>query len=133
MHGYPNLFDARGGAVFWTANVQNQISSLAHNAKYDSKPDNPPLLAPPDTSIADFLHTSEGALGYGGTDVEMIGAGIMGYAAYRGYDFAASEITAYDYFDNFLPGQYENLWTKLVSQIGAGRPVLLDVDCCYGD
>ena len=136
MHGYPNLFDASGDAVFWTANVQDQISSLAHNAKFDSDPDNKALPDPPDTSIADFLHTAEGALPYGGTDVENIGPGIMGYAAYRGYGFTATEISAYhDSGDSltFLPGQYEYLWTELVAQIRAGRPVLLDVDCCHSD
>jgi hypothetical protein len=136
LHGYPNLFDASGAAVFLTGNVQDQISSPEHNAKYDSNPDNSALPDPPDTSIADYLQTSEGNLPYGGTYVDNIAAGIMGYAAYRGYDFAASEITAYDYSNNsfnFLPGQYEDLWARLVAEISAGRPVLLDVDCCHGD
>jgi len=36
VHGYSNLFDASGwDAVKQTANVQDQISSPAHNAKYD--------------------------------------------------------------------------------------------------
>jgi hypothetical protein len=136
LNGYPNLFDASGNAVFLTANVQDQISSPAHNAKFDSDPDNPNLPNPPDTSIADFPHTSEGDLPYGGTDVENIGPGIVGYAAFRGYDFSATEISAYDYSGDsliYLPGQYEYLWTELVAQINSGRPVLLDVDCCDSD
>src|SRR5262249_45443900 len=39
LHGYGNLFDAQGWAqVSQTSFVEDQISSPAHNAKYDSQP-----------------------------------------------------------------------------------------------
>jgi hypothetical protein len=59
LHGYPQLFDAQGwDAVRLTENVQDQISSPQHNAKYDSTPDDLTLPVPPPTSLADFMHTS---------------------------------------------------------------------------
>ncbi len=53
LHGYSNLFTASGNDLYLTANVQDQISSPAHNAKYDPDPDVSSLPVPPKTSIAD--------------------------------------------------------------------------------
>ncbi len=127
QNGYSNLFDAMGTDLLLTSNVQDQISGPAHNAKYDSDPD-AEGPDPPDTSIADFLHTSEGDRGYGGTYVTDVGPGITGYAAYRGYSFTATEISAYDDNDRFLPAQFDSIWANLVLEINRGRPVLFSVD-----
>lgn len=118
INGYDNLFDAQGWAqVRWTNNVKEQISSTAHNDKYDPFPDNASLAEPADTSIADFMHTSEGDLDFGGTYLNNISTGIREYSAYRGYVFSA-----YDrYFANFSSAD-------LKAEIDAGRPLLLMVD-----
>jgi hypothetical protein len=118
LHGYGNLFDASGQDLFLTANVQDQISSPAHNAKYDFTPDNPNLPAPPDTSIADYFHTSEGSLGYGWSFQSDAPEAFSGYAAYRGYDFSSSDEYFYSGFT----------WDLFTSEIDAGRPVLFLVD-----
>jgi hypothetical protein len=122
LHGYSNLFNASGwAAVSQTANVQDQISSPAHNAKYDSTPDNPNLPVPPKTSIADYLGTSIDPLGYGSTYVSNIIYGMTGYASSRGY---ASTATQYTY----LLGLAGLTWSKLTSEINAGRPMVFNVD-----
>jgi hypothetical protein len=122
LHGYSNLFDASGwAAVSQTANVQNQISSPAHNAKYDATPDNARLTAPPKTSIADFLGTSVGSLAYGATKVANIPGGMTDYANYRGYSSSAQQ-------NLYLAGALGLTWSKLTGEIDAGRPMLFDVD-----
>jgi len=122
LHGYPNMFDASGwAAVSQTVNVQDQISSPAHNAKYDPTPDNPNLPVPPKTSIADYLGTSVDPLGYGSTSVSNIIYGMTGYASYRGY---ASTATQYTY----IMGLLSLTWSKLASEINAGRPMVFNVD-----
>lgn len=118
LHGYPNLFDAAGPQVFYTPNVQDQISSPAHNAKYDPTPDNPNLPTPPSTSIADFFHTSQDPLGYGWTYNFYADSAFTGYAAYRGYHFSA--------FDEYFYGDLS--WNTFTSEIDAGRPVMFIVD-----
>jgi hypothetical protein len=122
LHGYGNLFDASGwDAVSQTANVQDQISSPAHNAKYDPTPDNSSLPVPAKTSIADYLGTSVDPLGYGSTYTSNIIYGMTGYASYRGY---ASTATQYTY----LAGLISLTWSKLKSEIDAGRPMVFNVD-----
>jgi hypothetical protein len=122
LHGYPNMFDASGwAAVSQTANVQDQISSPAHNAKYDPTPDNAGLPVPPKTSIADYLGTSKDPLGYGSTYVSNIISGMTGYASSRGY---ASTATQYTY----IAGLISLTWSKLTSEINAGRPMVFNVD-----
>ena len=118
LHGYPNLFDAAGPDVFLTANVEDQISSPAHNLKYDPTPDNPDLPDPPDTSIADFFHTSEGGLDTGCSYQAYAVEALTGYAAYRGYSFLATDQYFYDGFS----------WDRFTSEIDAGRPLLFLVD-----
>lgn len=122
LHGYPNLFDASGwDAVSQTVNVQDLISSPAHNAKYDPTPDNPNLPVPAKTSIADYLGTSIDPLGYGYTYTSNIIYGMTGYASNRGY---ASTATQYSY----ILGLFGLTWSKLTSEINSGRPMVFNVD-----
>ncbi|MCP4650177.1 MAG: PEP-CTERM sorting domain-containing protein [PVC group bacterium] len=118
VKGYSNLFDANGWEnIRWTVNVQDQISSPAHNAKYDSDPDDPNLPTPPYTSIADFMYTSVDPRGYGGTYGSEIDDGFEDYAAYRGYDFVSWRVG----FGSFS-------WNDFVAEIDAGCPMLFSVD-----
>jgi len=114
--GYNNLFDETGN-IYSTSSIQEQISSTAHNNKYDPNPDDPNLPAPPDTSLADFFHTSEG-LGMGLTYNSNIASRLQDYAKYRGYDFPTSSVD----FGSTLT------WTTLVEQIDFGFPAMLLVD-----
>ena len=118
LYGYSNLFDASGSDVFLTANVQDQISSPAHNAKYDWYPDSSGLPDPSDTSIADFFHTSEGGLDYGWSFQSYAASTFIDYAAYRGYQF--SSFYEY-YYDGFS-------WDQFTGEINAGRPMMFLVD-----
>lgn len=119
QRGYDGLFDASGWSdVRMTYNVADQISSPAHNDKYDPKPDDPTLPDPPDTSIADFMHTSEGALDMGYTYVTDIGPGLAAYAGHRGASFESATYSAFAGFG----------WDDLVTSIDAGHPLLFSVD-----
>jgi hypothetical protein len=116
LNGYPNLFDASGDAVYLENNVQDQISSPAHNNKYENYRDDPAVPDPPDTSIADFFQTSENQ-GVGWSRPSDAVNAFEGYAAYRGYDFQAvqevgSSVT----------------WDDIVNAINAGQPMLFGVD-----
>lgn len=117
LHGYGNLFTASGSDVFLTANVQDQISSPEHNAKYDPTPDNPSLSIPPMTSIADWFHTSEN-IEYGGSYLSYADDAFIGYASYRGYTFNAWNES---FSTNFI-------WDDLTTEIDAGRPMMFMVD-----
>ena len=123
VHGYDDLFAASGWEeVRSTGNVEDEISSPEHNAKYDSNPDNQNLSTPLDTSIADFLGTSQGRLGYGSTYVSNIVSGIENYAAYKGYSFDAS------YIGSYWKNDVSEMWEKYITEIDSGNPVLLNVD-----
>jgi len=78
-----------------------------------------PAGAHPDDCLADFMHTSMSDYGLtmGGTWPDDIGPGIEDFFAYKGYT-AASEYMVYGIFT----------WNTLVSEIDAGRPVILGVD-----
>ena len=104
--------------MYYTPNVQDQISSPAHNAKYDPTPDNPNLPTPPRTSIADFFHTSEDPLGYGWSYNVYADAAFADYAAYRGYRLSAIDAFFYSGFS----------WDTFTSEINAGRPMMFIVD-----
>lgn len=85
LHGYPNLFNASGQNVFLTQNVQDEISSPQHNAKYHPTPD---ALGPVPafTSIADWFRTSVDPLGFGSSYlIPYARDAFIGYASYRGY------------------------------------------------
>lgn len=115
LHGYDGLFSASGWEeVRYTKNVQNHISSSEHNAKYDSKPDNPSLPVPPNTSLAGFMRTSQGSLGMGSTYLTYIDDALKDYPAYRGYNFESKYM--------------ETSWEMFTSEINLGNPVLLNVD-----
>lgn len=118
LQGYADYFDASAwDEVRYTVNVQNEISSPAHNAKYDPTPDNPLLPVPPMTSIADFLHTSQDPLGYGWTYLSYIEPGMEAYANLRGQPLDAWTVMV-----------NSTTWQTLVSEIDAGRPSVFLVD-----
>lgn len=118
QRGYGDLFDAvTAEEVRLTGNVQDQISSPEHNAKYDPRPDDETLPTPETTSIAGFMGTSIDWLDYGATDIDRIAYGLEGYAAFRGYDFDAST----EWFSTGTAARF-------VDEIMAERPVLLVVD-----
>lgn len=128
LHGYSNLFNAQGNNLYLTANVLDEISSPAHNAKYDPTPDNPNLPVPPKTSIADFLLTSADMFGRplgepGGTWPDRAKPGIEDYASYKHYSFQA---TSFRIGSGLLTE--DQLWPVIVAEIDAGRPTLLNVD-----
>jgi hypothetical protein len=119
LHGYSNLFTAAGwDQVSLTVNVQDQISSPAHNAKYDPTPDDSSLPVPPLTSIADFMQTSVDPQPNGSTAVSKVAGAFTGYINYRGYIFSAVTQT---YGTQFT-------WATLVNEINQGRPVFFAVD-----
>lgn len=117
LNGFNNLFDAQGNDVYLTLNVQEQISSLAHNQKYDPTPDDPNLPVPPKTSIADWFGTSEDPLEFGSSYLYSAGDAFTEYAQYRGYHFNAWNQS----FGEFT-------WEDLVSEINANRPLMFLVD-----
>nr|WP_319491142.1 C39 family peptidase [uncultured Desulfobacter sp.] len=123
LNGYDSLFDVSGWEeIKLTENVQDEISSPAHNLKYDSTPDNSTLPDPDDTSIADFFHTSEDFLdlAYGSSRLSYSGQAFTGYAAYRGYD---------DWYASYVSFNSSAFtWEDLVEEINNGRPMMFLVD-----
>ena len=117
LAGLPNLFDASGPTIYLTANVQDQISSPEHNAKYDPDPDDPNLPVPVKTSIADWFKTSVN-LPYGWSYQSDAPAAFTGYFGYRGYT-ASSGWTFYD---------ASSSWSSFTNQINKGAPVMFLVD-----
>jgi hypothetical protein len=120
--GFPNLFNAKGRAVFSTPNVQDQISSPAHNAKYDPTPDAAGAV-PPFTSIADWFQTSVDPLGFGWSYLSFAADAFEGYAGYRGYHFAAETRTFGDVSDRAT-----FTWDDVVQEIDGNRPFMSLVD-----
>ena len=125
LHGYPNLFTASGPNVFLTANVQDQISSPAHNAKYDPTPDVADIILPipPMTSIADWFRTSVDPQEYGSSSNYYAPEAFTGYADYRSYIFNA-ENKSYKHYSWI--GQFT--WNDVTNEINTGRPVMFLVD-----
>ena len=117
LNGYDFLFDASGWKdVRETSNVQDEISSPAHNLKYDPHPD-ASGPAPPDTSIADFFHTSEG-LPYGWSSLYDADDTFIDYASYRGYnDWEAWN----ESFASFT-------WDDFTNEINNDRPIMFLID-----
>jgi hypothetical protein len=115
LHGYDNLFNASGlDNVKLTQNVKEHISSTAHNLKYDSKPDNSVLPTPPDTSLADFWHTSEGGLDYGWSYTSYMDNTHEDYASFMGYNFESKFFT--------------RSWENLLIEVDSGNPLIAYVD-----
>ncbi|MCP5364228.1 MAG: pre-peptidase C-terminal domain-containing protein [Hyphomicrobiales bacterium] len=124
QQGFANTFVAETFEdVLLTQNVQDHISSPAHNAKYDPTPDDATLPIPTPTGIADFMGTSIDPLQFGYTWVSNIAGGIREYADFRGYAFQAE--TATNTADGSPGGA---LWDEYVAEINAGRPAQLTVD-----
>ena len=119
LAGLSNLFDAAGSDAYLTANVQDQISSPAHNAKYDPTPDNASLPVPAPTSIASWFRTSVDPRIYGESLATNSPSAFIGYGSYRGYGFASS-------YESMTTSTFT--WDKFVSQINAGRPMMFEVD-----
>lgn len=117
LHGYNNLFSASGSSLYLTSNVQDQISSPAHNAKYDPDPDNASLPVPPKTSIADWFETSVNQA-YGWSYLSRSDDAFTGYAGYRGYQLAS-------WYEGY-GGAFT--WQDLVGEINHARPLMLLVD-----
>jgi sugar lactone lactonase YvrE len=118
LKGYTNLFAASGPDVYQTAYVYEEISSTAHNEKYDPTPDRTDLPAPNPTSIADWFRTSVDPLDYGGSYFSDAIAAFEGFADYKGYAFSATN-------EWFSPS---DTWDHLVAEITKGRPVYFLVD-----
>ncbi len=119
LMGFEDLFDASGDDLYLTENVQDQISSPEHNAKYDPKPDDANLPVPPMTSIADWFQTSVDPLEAGWSYRNYAADAFEGYAAYRGYAFDA-------WYEATWNGALT--WEDLVTEIDAGRPMMFMVD-----
>lgn len=125
LHGYPDFSVWENwNDIRLTSNVQDEISSPEHNAKYDPKPD-ADGPDPEDTSIADFLHTSEGDLNFGATDRLVVPGGLEDYAAYKGYQFVANN---YYFVENPTVWMGQFHWNEFTAEIDAGRPMIFHVD-----
>lgn len=122
LAGYRNLFTASAPDIFSTPSVQDQISSPAHNAKYDPSPD-APGPAPASTSIADWFQTSVDPLAFGWSFLSFAQDAFEGYAAYRGYQFEAQTRAIAALSDGFSFS-----WDDAVREIDGGRPFLSLVD-----
>jgi len=105
-----------------TANVKDQISSPAHNAKYDPTPDDAGLPVPPNTSLACFLETSVDPLGYGWTDTSNIPYALVNYPYSRGYGGSTA------WSEYYILGVLGFTWSDLKNEINAGRPMMFSVD-----
>ena len=117
MQGFTGLFDSDGwDNVKLTSNVQDQISSPAHNAKYDPHPDNASLPVPPKTSLACWFQTSVNQQ-YGWSYLSRADDSFEGYAGYRGYES-----------DSYYRSYGAMSFDDLVTEIDAGRPMMYLVD-----
>jgi hypothetical protein len=119
LSGYDFLFDVSGwDDVKLTSNVKDEISSPAHNAKYDPHPD-AAGPDPPDTSIADFFHTSEDQP-YGWSYLRDADDAFREYASYRGYNDWDS------WNESLRSGNFT--WDDLTNEIDDGRPIMFLID-----
>jgi hypothetical protein len=124
LNGYGNLFEASGwDQIKLTKNVQNEISSDAHNQYYNPAPDIEPPSDYVDTSIADFFHTSEDRVAnveqtFGWSYLFDAPGAFMDYAAYKGYMGWNAYNTTFSSFS----------FEKLVEEIDEGSPLLFLVD-----
>ncbi len=119
LNGYDSLFDASGwDDIRITSNVQDEISSPAHNAKYDPQPD-AAGPAPADTSIADFFHTSENQQ-FGWSYISDADDAFREYASYRGYN----DWNAWN--ESFASGAFT--WNDFTNEIDNDRPMMFLID-----
>ncbi|MDY7038763.1 MAG: hypothetical protein SV375_21740 [Thermodesulfobacteriota bacterium] len=115
--GYPDLFEAKSwDEIRLTYMVQDEISSPAHNYKYDGMD----ILSAPDshTSIADFFETSVDPLGYGESWSGLADNAVRGCAGSRGYEF-----------DSWQKHFCIMDVIEIINEIDQGRPMLALVDC----
>ena len=135
LHGFDGLMDASGwAAVKELDNVKEQVSSTAHNAKYDPYPDaagDPP----PDTSLADFFHTSEDDLGFGWSyfNTSVVNAVFKTYPQIRGYPGFITDNYPDSYVGYWTFGSQTVTynWNWLKEQIDAGRPMMFLVQTSH--
>ena len=117
-HGYPNLITGGDGTNSWSSNqaaIQDVIASQEHFDDYYGTDAASPHA---DNCIADFMLASRDPLGDGFSYANKQDEGLRGYAAYVGYTNTGSDFKYYA----------QNLWTLLVSEINAGRPMEFYVD-----
>ncbi len=120
LHGFDNLYTASGwDAVRLTSNVQDHISSPAHNAKYDPTPDDPNLPVPPNTSLACWFRTSVNPQGYGWSYLSYSDDAFRGFITNQGYQCTS-------WYESYSGGQFT--WSDLVGEINAQRPLMFLVD-----
>jgi len=116
LNGYSNLFTASGADVFLTTNVQDQISSPAHNTAYDAHPDTGSVDPGDYSSLACWFETSVNQP-YGWSYLSRSDNAFEGYANYRGYDFDSS------YASYATMG-----WGGFTNEIDNERPLMFLVD-----
>lgn len=125
-NGFDNLIN--GDSSFYSEDVKNAIASPEHYRDYYEEyqslaPDASSatvLDAHENNSIADFLRASRAGEERkdGSTQTVMYGAGLHGYATYRGYD---NFETAQRYWGKFT-------FQNIVDAIDSGAPLMLSVD-----
>lgn len=116
--GYPDLITGGNGTNSWSTNqaaIQNVIASPEHFADYYGTDAASPHA---DNCIADFMLASHDPLGDGLSYANKQDEGLRGYAAYVGYANTQSDFKYYA----------QNLWTLLVAEINADRPMEFYVD-----
>jgi hypothetical protein len=126
--GYSNL--AEGDASSYNSSAKAMIASSEHYNEYSKPIDNPGSGIQSDLStlggahesncIADFMKTSWSSRSnyYGWTWFSSMDDGLEDYAAYKGYEEARAWNESWGTFT----------WNDLVSEIDAGRPIVLLVD-----
>lgn len=128
LHGYNGLLAASGwSAVRLTDNVKQDISSDAHNVKYDPYPD-AAGPDPSDTSLADFWHTSEGGAVFGDSSLNTttFSAVFTTFAQLKGYSnlFKVNYPKSYAGYWTFGSQTVQYNWDWLKGQIDGGYPML---------
>jgi autotransporter-associated beta strand protein len=127
-HGFPDLITAGDGTNSWVTNqqaVKDMIASPGHIHDYIGYGTGKDRVATPadpyhaDNSVADFMGASRGSVLADGDSYadEHQFNGMAGYSQWRGYADAQGGIV-----------RYAGLWSQLVTEINAGRPMELYVD-----
>lgn len=113
LNGYDFLFAASGwDDVRVRSNVQDEISSPAHNEDASDP-------ASPDTSIADFFHTSENKPD-GWSYLRDADDAFIDYASYRGYN----DWDAWN--ESFTKKEFT--WNDFTNEIDNDRPMMFLID-----
>lgn len=118
--GYGDLIP---GSNDYNTNLQainDMMASPGQIRDYGPTPDRIPTpddLYHLDNSVADFMETSRNPLGFGWAYESMQSKSLSGYSLYKGYNEALAGYSS-----------YTNLWTTLIIEIDARRPMELFVD-----